>query len=117
MTFYNGQESYIQDPEILKVLECARVLGLSDARDRIYAFSALPYLRQPLPTLSPNYRTPPEDVFREFAVEYLNGFSDLNTLLNFIHTQETLDNPQNTSWVPFWDRRGWVGRFSLRNQY
>lgn len=97
----------------------ARKMGLSNPKDRIYAFMALPTTDGALSAcaLKPDYReqTSYLDVYREFAVRYLEKTSDLDLLChvdhrdNVDHDDEFLNPPdledtRLSSWIPRWDR-------------
>lgn len=92
----------------LETLHYARELGLTDAKDRIYAFMAMPTSDRAMPALQPDYseETSHLDVYRQFAIEYLHKTSDLD-LLGFVEHafHEDLTSPSAfPSWVPRWDR-------------
>lgn len=87
------------NPGILTVLDAARKCTLSDPRDRIFAFAALPFLQRPVPTLEPDYEQSPLEVYQAFAVKYLNLTKNLNILLCV-----QSDISQGSSWIPRWDR-------------
>lgn len=90
-----------RNPGILSVLDAARKCTLSDPRDRIYAFAALPFLQRPVPALEPDYEQSHLDVYQAFAVKYLNLTKNLNILLC-----AQSDISQGSSWIPRWDREG-----------
>lgn len=96
--------------ETLWALEQARKLDLSDPRDKIYAFMALPFVKNPMPALRPNYEQPCFEVYREFALKYLDNTSDLNILSHVTHEEvngESIHGTCGSCWVPQWDRRAW----------
>lgn len=108
----------------LSILGYARQLGLSDPKDRIYAFMALPTMDGAMSTcaLKPDYReqTSHLDLYREFTVKYLEKTSDLDLLFYVDHRDDggEDDNANNddddflkpfgetqlSTWVPRWDR-------------
>lgn len=103
----------------LRMLCYARQMGLSNPKDRIYAFMALPTTDGALSAcaLKPDYReqTSYLDVYREFAVRYLEKTSDLDLLChvdhrdNVDHEDEFLNPPdledtRLSSWIPRRDR-------------
>ncbi len=88
--------------QILKVLDCARWLRLSDPRDRIYAFLSLTQPDSSLSTLKPDYEKPYLLVYRDFAVEYLRSKKDLDILHFVRHDNESIDSDL-ASWIPRWD--------------
>lgn len=91
-------------PGILSVLNAARTMTLSDPRDRIYAFTALPYLNGAVPILEPDYEQSHLDIYQDFAVKYLGSFKDLNFLLCVQHDEQISNQDRGSSWVPHWDR-------------
>lgn len=107
----------------LSILGYARQMGLSNPKDRIYAFMALPTTDGIMSTcaLKPDYRekTSHLDVYRDFAVKYLEKTSDLNLLCFVDHRgdggedDDANDDDDSlkhfgetplSSWVPRWDR-------------
>lgn len=96
----------LEDKRILPVLHYARGLGLSNPRDRIYAFMALPFVRNTMPTLRPDYSQPHLEVYRDFAIRYLEHTLDLNLLCYVAYegrNEESLQATIGSSWVPRWD--------------
>lgn len=106
-----------QPLSVLETLHYARVHGLQDPRDRIYAFLALPSFGELLADLHPDYEKPVGAVYYDFATTYLNKTSDLD-ILQFVQNQDDINVhvedgitvvPDNTgpppSWVPRWDVR------------
>lgn len=89
---------------ILFILDSARELTLSDPRDRIYAFTGLPYQQGQFPALEPDYEQSHSDIYQAFAVKYLDVTQDLNILLCVRHSEPHLSNDQGSSWIPQWDR-------------
>ncbi|KAG6357591.1 hypothetical protein INS49_013468 [Diaporthe citri] len=105
-----ASENKIDDPNIPLALHHARNLYLSDPRDRIYAFMALPFVKNRLPALHPNYEQPHLEVYRDFAVKYLEKTSDLNILCYVTDeevNEESIHGTLGSSWVPRWDCRAW----------
>lgn len=103
---FSRRYSYFQDLDILATLRYARQLGLSDPRDRIYAFMALPFVTNPMPDLHPNYEQSHLELYQHFAVRYLEETSDLDILGQASHTKvkgNSADNRFKSSWVPLWD--------------
>ncbi|KAI8953594.1 heterokaryon incompatibility protein-domain-containing protein [Xylaria longipes] len=76
-----GAESRVGAIATLEILDYARQMNLSDPRDRIYAFMALPTEDKAMSTLQPDYEAHYLDVYQDFAVTYLNLTSDLDILL------------------------------------
>lgn len=95
-------------PTLLEVLDFGRGLGVTDPRDRIYAFSSLlPSTTSQAPqftVLKPDYNKTHVQVYHDFACKYLETSEmDLDLLgytENFDHTIPAVDCP---SWVPLWD--------------
>ena len=94
-------KSQINALPILGILDYARVLKLSDARDRIYAFMAMPTAEEPM-ALRPDYEKPYWDIYKNFAVQYLETTSNLDILTYIEHDEASF--AQGPSWVPWWDR-------------
>lgn len=107
-------DSRVEDQDILDSLDFARCLELSDPRDRIFAFMALPFVRNPMPALRPNYNQLHLELYQEFAKKYLEETSDLNLLTYVLHYEINGQSPDGTvrsSWVPRWDRTTWRPRY------
>ncbi|KAK3942686.1 heterokaryon incompatibility protein-domain-containing protein, partial [Diplogelasinospora grovesii] len=82
----------------LELLDYARELKLSDPRDRIYAFMALPTKGDTMPALQPDYEAHYLDVYQNFATTYLKLTSDLDLLLYVDGYEDTsLSNSQLAS--------------------
>lgn len=100
--------SYNPSYTFLKVLDLGRKLGVTDPRDRIYAFSSLLHSTTSqapqLTSLKPDYNKAHVQVYHDFACKYLEmSGMDLDLLgytENFGHTIPAVDCP---SWVPLWD--------------
>ncbi|KAI7777212.1 hypothetical protein LA080_003876 [Diaporthe eres] len=109
MVFFNPVNQ-LNEVGILEVLHDARRLDLGDPRDRIYAFMALPFVKNPMPDLRPDYNQPHLEIYRDFAVKYLETTSDLNILCYVGHEEvngESVQDALGSSWVPRWDCRVW----------
>lgn len=109
-TTFFPPDKELEGTEALLTLHRARHLGLLDPRDRIYAFMALPFIINPLPSLHPNYQQPYRECYRDFAIQYLAHTSDLNLLRCVAHedtSEKSFDSTLATSesWVPQWDRK------------
>lgn len=107
--FY-GLGRWIEDCDILSALDDARMLGLYDPRDRIFAFMALPFVKSPLPILHPDYKQSHLHLYQEFSIKYLEETSDLNLLSYASHGNpydESVDGALGSSWVPRWDHSHW----------
>jgi hypothetical protein len=88
----------------LEILQDARTLKLTDPKDRIYAFMSLKGFEGTTLTLQPNYGSDVShlDVYKDFAIKYLEITTDLD-ILNFVqHDEENIVRPF-PSWVPRWD--------------
>lgn len=108
-----SSERWTKDCDILYALHHARVVGLHDPRDRIFAFMALPFVRNPMPVLHPDYVQSHRELYQEFAINYLKETSDLNLLSHASRNSqnesydESFDDSFGSSWVPRWDRHHW----------
>lgn len=92
------------DPSsLLGYLNCGRGLGLTDARDRVYAFLDMAADSSPVKVL-PDYSASPLEIYWDFALEYLRSTGDLSLLNYTIHNEETLASG-SPSWVPCWDKQ------------
>jgi hypothetical protein len=88
-------------PSILETLEDARALTLGDPRDRIYAFTGLPGDNAFHNTIDPDYFASYLEVYRQFAVTYIQSTKNTD-LLDFVcHSDDTFSDIP--SWVPRWD--------------
>lgn len=107
--FYDPN-TWTENCDILYALSYARTLGLSDPRDRIFAFTALPFLKCPMPILRPDYKQSHLELYQEFIIKYLEETSDLNFLSYSSYgfqCEESLDGEIGSSWVPRWDHPHW----------
>ncbi|ORY06244.1 heterokaryon incompatibility protein-domain-containing protein [Clohesyomyces aquaticus] len=88
---------------LLEHLHSAKPLGLTEPRDRIYAFMGLPLgpLEKRL-HMQPDYEKPLSVVYIDFAQNYLLASENLDLLHYIQHTDESIDDG-NASWVPRWD--------------
>jgi len=88
------------------IMNTARGLGLSDPRDRVYAFLDLAARHDPtwLPgDFTPDYECEPPKVYYEFARQYILSTQRLSRVLNVLqHTEDSLANGY-PSWVPHWN--------------
>lgn len=95
-----------QQLDILAALRYARRLGLSDPRDRVYAFMSLPFVRNPMSDIHPNYKQSHLELYQDFAVKYLEETSNLD-ILSYVTPTEvegvSADSGVDSSWVPRWD--------------
>lgn len=86
----------------LEILDLARGLGVTDPRDRIYAFNKVASPSKFLPALRPNYNTPYLRVYHDFACEYLRLSTDLD-ILHYAHNDGEALKADFPSWVPRWN--------------
>lgn len=101
------ENGYLGGFTVLETLLTAKELHLTDPSDRLYAFSALPFVGMHMPALWPKYEQSYLETYKNFAVEYLDKTSDLDILMQVNHTSQTLGNFQISSWIPRWDYKGW----------
>jgi hypothetical protein len=94
-------ESCWSPTSLLEYLDYGRILGLTDARDRIYAFLGLAAGSDPV-TITPDYSIAPPEAYWGFASQYIKSTNDPDLLAFVIHDEQSLfsDIP---SWVPRWD--------------
>lgn len=86
----------------LDILTGGRRFELSVESDRIHAFMGLPTSDGRMNGLRANYEDEKMDVYRDFAVQYLENHGDLDFLTCVEHDDDTtLD--QKLPWVPRWD--------------
>lgn len=97
---------YTSLPNLLEVLDGARMLSVTEARDRIYAFCSLPFVRDRNFTLEPDYQQPLQQVYRDFAIEYARANSSLDILSYVGHDRDPVEEPLYNSWAPRWDNSG-----------
>ncbi|KAH7305871.1 heterokaryon incompatibility protein-domain-containing protein [Stachybotrys elegans] len=101
----------------LDIFNHARSLDVTDPRDRIYAFLSLANLNEtPLLSVQPTYEAPYTHAYRDFAVEYLQKFQDLDILHFVQHDNQTLDS-NYPSWIPRWDLRLYSRHNDVLNNY
>lgn len=111
-TFLRKQISRRLDAlSLLQILDFARSTDVSNRKDRIYAFMALPTSDGAMPALQPDYgrNTSHLDVYRDFAIKYLNQNSNLDLLSLVEHERESEEDEEGSSfpsWIPRWDRGG-----------
>jgi hypothetical protein len=91
---------------MLRTLNCAKELDLSNARDRIYAFMDLPRKFEQRVILHPNYEEDIIETYRRFAAEYVQSTGGTELLDYVSHNEESLLN-EVPSWVPRWDIVTW----------
>lgn len=116
VTFYFEYEAArLSAMPTLRMLGDARWTSLTEPKDRIYAFLALPTSDDAMSDLGikPDYRetTSHPDVYRDFATRYLAKTRDLNLLCFVEHDDaESISDLQLPSWVPRWDHGADVSR-------
>jgi hypothetical protein len=93
-------------PSLLRTLNCAKELDLTDPRDRIYAFMDLPQKFEHQITLHPDYTISHLETYRQFAAEYIRSTKSTGLLDYVSHTEESLLD-EVPSWVPRWDIVTW----------
>jgi hypothetical protein len=88
--------------KVLDTLHSGRRHNLGDQRDRIYAFYDLP-TRNSSHKLQviPSYYKSFLEVCKDFALEYLDTYDDLDLLLYVSHDEGSLSR-EISSWVPLW---------------
>ncbi|CAH0044175.1 unnamed protein product [Clonostachys solani] len=105
------------DCSFLEVLEQARVVAMTDPRDRIYAFLSLAAAggedggdADLIRTIQPNYRDSFHHAYLEFARNYVRSSRDGRLLHHVVHDDETLGDAQLPSWIPRWN----IGYYNSR---
>jgi hypothetical protein len=93
-------------PSLLRTLNCAKELDLTNSRDRIYAFMDLPQKFEHRITLHPDYTISHLETYRQFATEYVQSTKSTELLDYVSHTEESLLD-KVPSWVPRWDIVTW----------
>lgn len=112
-TFYDFADD-VGTCDILEVLDGARILCVSEARDRIYACCALPFYSDPMPAPKPDYLQPIQQIYREFAIDYFRATSSLEFLSYAYHDRDPFEDPQYSSWAPRWDIRRSLTEYCYR---
>uniref|UniRef100_A0A8H7KEA7 Heterokaryon incompatibility domain-containing protein n=1 Tax=Bionectria ochroleuca TaxID=29856 RepID=A0A8H7KEA7_BIOOC len=107
------------DGSFLELLEQARVVAMTDPRDRIYAFLSLAAAAGEenngsdadlIRTIQPNYKDSFHHAYLEFARSYVRSSRDGRLLHHVVHDDETLTDAQLPSWVPRWN----IGYYNSR---
>jgi hypothetical protein len=93
-------------PSVLRTLNYAKELDLSDPRDRIYAFMDLLRSSEKHFRIEPDYRTSHLDIYRQFALRYIQAAGDTELLDYVSHNKASLSSGI-PSWVPRWDITTW----------
>ncbi|OAG19591.1 HET-domain-containing protein [Alternaria alternata] len=89
-------------PSLLRTLNTARALELSDARDRIYAFMELPGSSEKVLAIKPNYNLAPLEIYRQFAMQYVRETKSID-ILDFFQNRPCSADFDGPSWIPRWD--------------
>jgi hypothetical protein len=101
-TFYSKIDWPSQS--LLRYLEYAKRLRLSDPRDRIYAFMEQLQDSVSRVTIHPDYDASHLEVYRQFAVQYIQNTMSVHILNHVAHETGTGTADFNMpSWVPRWD--------------
>lgn len=87
----------------LDILASGRAAQFTDERDRVYAFLALPVIKDELKGLPINYHKPYLEVYRDTALWYFRRTRDLSILHEVMHDAASLDM-NFPSWVPQWHK-------------
>ncbi|CAH0018241.1 unnamed protein product [Clonostachys rhizophaga] len=106
------------DGSFLELLEQARVVAMTDPRDRIYAFLSLAAAAggedgsdvDLIRAIQPNYKDSFHHAYLEFARSYVRSSRDGRLLHHVVHDDETLADAQLPSWVPRWN----IGYYNSR---
>lgn len=90
---------------LLRTLNCAKELDLTNPRDRIYAFMELPQHAAQRISIHPDYLTPYLDTYYRFAVEYIRQTRTTELFDYVCHSEDSWS--RDSSWVPRWDISTW----------
>jgi hypothetical protein len=109
--FYD--ESSWGSPSILRTLNSARELDVTDLRDRIYAFMDLPRCSEDRIILHPDYGSSHLKTYLRFAAKHIQHTRSTEILDYVSHKEQSLldDVP---SWVPRWDIPTWSVSLNVR---
>lgn len=87
---------------VLYIFQNGKQYGMSDPRDRIYAFCDLPAIdRSENLQIVPSYHQSFPDVCRDLALNYLDVYEDLDILLYVSHDEDSIST-DFASWIPLW---------------
>lgn len=87
---------------VLYIFQRGRRYGMSDPRDRIYAFCDLPASdRSDKLQIVPSYHQSFPEVCKDFALNYLDVYDDLDILLYVSHDEHSIAT-DFASWIPLW---------------
>jgi hypothetical protein len=92
-------------PSLLKALNCAKELDVTNPCDRIYAFMELSQHTEKRIKVHPNYSASHLDAYKRFAIEYIRSTKDTELLDYVSHNDKSLEGIP--SWVPRWDIETW----------
>ncbi|KAH7390532.1 heterokaryon incompatibility protein-domain-containing protein [Pyrenochaeta sp. MPI-SDFR-AT-0127] len=89
-------------PSLLCDLEEGRSLLLTDPRDRIYAFMELTPSSERRIDLHPDYSESYLEVYRLFAIQYIQSSGD-SEILDYVSHYDRASGSSIPSWVPRWE--------------
>jgi hypothetical protein len=95
-------ESSWQSDSLLESLNSASTLQLSDPRDRIYAFMELSENFGQAITIRPDYNSKPMEVYRQFAIHYIQEINNIR-ILDYVNHAYDSTYGGIPSWVPRWN--------------
>lgn len=100
---FSPRDSFWNDfNTVLYTFQSGRQFGVSDPRDRIYAFYDLPASdRSDKLQIVPSYHKSFPEVCRDLALNYLDVYDDLNILLYVSHDEDSIAT-DFASWIPLW---------------
>jgi hypothetical protein len=93
-------------PSILRTLNSAKELDLSNPCDRIYAFMDLPRTSEEQVVVHPDYLSTHLQAYHQFAIRYIERTSGTKLLDYVSHDEKSLSD-DIPSWVPRWDIPTW----------
>jgi hypothetical protein len=93
-------------PSMLRTLNCAKELDLTDPRDRIYAFMELPQNSGQRIILHPDYHQTYLKTYHQFATKYVQS-TRTTEILDYVSHNEISISDDIPSWVPRWDITTW----------
>ncbi|TID27020.1 HET domain-containing protein [Venturia nashicola] len=107
---------FLHGSNFLRFLEATKYLQATNPSDHIYAVLGSPYTRQPNKSVAgtldrrngfvfePNYEKSHLEVYRDFAVQYLNQIHDMSLLMYIEHSANSFASAL-PSWVPQWNQK------------
>lgn len=100
---FSAKKNFWSDANtVLEILHNGRQYGVSDPRDRIYAFVDLPASdRSDKLQIVPSYHKSFPEVCRDLALNYLDIYGDLDILLYVSHDEDSITK-DFASWIPMW---------------